>query len=102
MPASPQAVALYLGRLAADVKAMATIEQARAPISHLHAAADMQKNDNPAWHLSFRHRPELPRGYSATLTHDGRVRNADPNNPTRSRWLETALFTAMAVNPHSP
>ena len=21
---------------------------------------------------------------------------------TRSRWLETALFTAMAVNPHSP
>ena len=54
MPASPQAVALYLGRLAADVKAMATIEQARAPISHLHAAADMQKNDNPACHLSFR------------------------------------------------
>ena len=44
------------------------------------------------------HRLELPRGYSATLTHDGRVRNADPNNPTRSRWLETALFTAMAVN----
>ena len=22
--------------------------------------------------------------------------------PTRSGWLETALFTAMAVNPHSP
>ena len=23
-------------------------------------------------------------------------------NPTRPAWLETALFTAMAVNPHSP
>ena len=22
--------------------------------------------------------------------------------PTRAAWLETALFTAMAVNPHSP
>ena len=34
MPAEPQTVALYLGYLAADSKAIATIEQARAAISH--------------------------------------------------------------------
>ena len=38
----------------------------------------------------------------APLPHDRRVRSPSPGNPTRSRWLETALFTAMAVNPHSP
>ena len=32
LPAEPQTVALYLGRLAADGRAMATIEQARAAI----------------------------------------------------------------------
>ena len=37
-PASPQSVALYLGRQAADGKAMATIELARAAISHAYAA----------------------------------------------------------------
>ena len=50
LPAAPQSVALYLGRLAADGKAMATIEQARAAISHAHAAAGMAKADNPARH----------------------------------------------------
>ena len=50
IPASPQAVALYLGRLSADGKAMATIEQVRAAISHFHAAAGVQKADNPARH----------------------------------------------------
>ena len=47
MPAEPQTVALYLGDLAADSKAIATIEQARAAISHAHAAAGMAKTDNP-------------------------------------------------------
>ena len=37
-PASPQSVALYLGRQAADGKAMATIELARAAICHAQAA----------------------------------------------------------------
>ncbi len=37
LPAEPQTVALYLGRLAASGKAMATIELARAAISHAHA-----------------------------------------------------------------
>ena len=50
LPAAPQAVALYLGRLAADGKAMATIEQARAAISHAHAEAGMAQADNPARH----------------------------------------------------
>ena len=49
MPAAPQAVALYLGRLAADGKSLATISQARAAISHFHAAG-MRKDDNPARH----------------------------------------------------
>ena len=37
-------------RLAADGKAMATIEQARAAISHAHAAEGTAKGDNPARH----------------------------------------------------
>ena len=49
MPASPQAVALYLGHLAAEGKSLATISQARAAIPHFHAAG-MQKGDNPARH----------------------------------------------------
>ena len=44
------AIALYLGRLAAAGKAMATIEQARAAMSHAHAAAGIAKADNPARH----------------------------------------------------
>ena len=39
LPADPRTVALYLGHLAADGKAMATIALARAAISHAHAAA---------------------------------------------------------------
>ena len=54
LPAEPQAVALYLGRLAADGRAMATTEQARAVISHAHAPAHAAegtaKGDNPARH----------------------------------------------------
>ena len=50
LPAEPQTVALYLGRLAADGRAMATIEQARAAISHAHAAEGTAKGDNPARH----------------------------------------------------
>ena len=48
LPAEPQTVALHLGRLAADGRAMATIEQARAAISH--AAGGTAKGDNPARH----------------------------------------------------
>ena len=43
LPATPQAVALYLGHLAAVGKSMATIEQARAVISHLHTAPIPQR-----------------------------------------------------------
>ena len=50
LPAEPQTVALYLGRLAADGRAMATIEQSRAAISHAHAAEGTAKGDNPARH----------------------------------------------------
>ena len=50
MPAEPQTVVLYLGHLAADGKAIATIAQARAAISHAHAAQGIPKGDNPARH----------------------------------------------------
>ena len=56
MPAEHQTVALYLGHLAADGKAIATIAQARAAISHAHAAQGIPKGDNqPPWR-----RPEAP------------------------------------------
>ena len=48
--AEPQTVALYLGHLAADGKAIATIAQARAAISHAHAAQGIPMGDNPARH----------------------------------------------------
>ena len=39
----------------------------------------------------------------SALPHDRRVRNAGPGQThPAARWLETALFTAMAVNAHSP
>ena len=50
IPAEPQTVALYLGHLAAEGKAIATIAQARAAISHAHAAQGIPKGDNPARH----------------------------------------------------
>ena len=50
LPAEPQTVALYLGHLAAHGKAIATIAQARAAISHAHAAQSIPKGDNPARH----------------------------------------------------
>ena len=50
LPATPQAVALYPGHLAATGQSMASIEQARGAISHFHAAAGMQKADNPTRH----------------------------------------------------
>ena len=50
MPAAPQTVALYLGHLAAERKTLATISQARAAISHAHAAQGITKGENPARH----------------------------------------------------
>ena len=50
MPAAPQSVALYLGHLAAEGKTMATINLARAAISHAHAAQGITKGENPARH----------------------------------------------------
>ena len=80
LPASPQAVTLYLGHLAAEGKAIATIEQARAAISHFHAAAGMQKSDNPARHpvvaeavRGWRNRAPAPRQADA-LTSDALTR----------------------------
>ena len=48
--AAPQTVALYLGHLMAEGMSMASVDQARAAISHFHAAAGIHKPDNPARH----------------------------------------------------
>ena len=47
-PTTPQAVALYLGHLAATGRSMASVEQTRAAVSHFHVAVGMQKVDNLA------------------------------------------------------
>ena len=47
---TPQVVVLYMGHLAATGRSMASIKQARAVVSHFHAAAGMRKADNPARH----------------------------------------------------
>ena len=79
LPSTPQAVALYLGHLAAG-RSMATIEQARAALSHFHAAAGVQKGDNPARHpmvaeamRGWRNRAPAPRQADA-LTSDALAR----------------------------
>ena len=74
LPAEPQTVALYLGRLAADGRAMATIAQARAAISHAHAAEGMAKGDNPARLRSW---PKRSRA--------GRIRCQRPSRPAHPR-----------------
>ena len=50
LPATPQSVAIYLGHLAASGRSIAAIQLARSAISHFHAAAGMQKDNNPARH----------------------------------------------------
>ena len=76
MPAATQAVALYLGHLASTGRSIATVQQARSAISHFHAAAGMQKGDNPALHpvvseavKGWRNRAPAPRQAGA-LTAD--------------------------------
>ena len=76
MPATPQAVALYLGHLAASGRSIATVQQARSAISHYHAATGMQKADNPARHpvvaeavKGWRNRAPSPK-QAAALTAD--------------------------------
>ena len=79
MPATPQAVALYLGHLAASGRSIATVQQARSAISHFHAAG-MQKADNPARHSvvaeavkGWRNRAPAPR-QAAAITADALAR----------------------------
>ena len=80
LPTTPQAVAFYLGHLAATGRSIATIEQARAAVSHFHAAVGMQKADNPARHpvvaeavRGWRNRVPVPRQADA-LTSDALAR----------------------------
>ena len=78
-------MALYLGHLASTGRSIATVQQARSAISHFHAAAGMQKGDNPALHpvvseavKGWRNRAPAPRQTGA-LTADAlaRVREVD-------------------------
>ena len=89
MPATPQAVALYLGHLAASGRSIATVQQARSAISHYHAATGMQKADNPARHpvvaeavKGWRNRAPSPKQASA-LTADALARVRETLRPPR-------------------
>ena len=80
LPATPQAVALYLGHLAATGRSLASVQQARSAVSHFHAAAGIQKGDNPALHpvvaeaiKGWRNRAPAPRQADA-LTSDALAR----------------------------
>ena len=73
-------MALYLGHLASSGRSIATVQQARSAISHFHAAAGMQKGDNPALHpvvseavKGWRNRAPAPRQAGA-LTADALAR----------------------------
>ena len=102
MPAEPQTVALYLGHLAADGKAFATIAQARAAISHAHAAQGIPKGDNPARHPAvaevlkgWRNQAPAPK-QANTLTADALARIRETARlPRRGRGSRTET-TAMA------
>ena len=83
LPATPQAVALYLGHLAATGRSIASVQQARSAISHFHAAAGVLKGDNPARHpvvaeaiRGWRNRAPAPRQADA-LTADALARVRD-------------------------
>ena len=80
LPATPQAVALYLGHLSAAGRSFASVQQARSAISHFHAAAGVRKGDNPALHpvvaeavKGWRNRAPAPRQADA-LTSDALAR----------------------------
>ena len=102
MPAEHQTVALYLGHLAADGKAIATIAQARAAISHAHAAQGIPKGDNPARHPAvaevlkgWRNQAPAPKQAHALTTHAlARIRET-VRLPRRGRGSRTET-TAMA------
>ena len=92
LPALPQAVALYLGHLATEGRSLSSIELARAAISHYHAAAGIQKSDNPARHpmvaeavKGWRNRAPAPKQADA-LTSDALARVREVLRlPRRSR-----------------
>ena len=92
LPAAPRAVALYLVHLASIGRSIATVQQAPSAISHFHAAAGMQKGDNPALHSlvseavkGWRNRAPVPRQAGA-LTADALARVREVLRlPKRSR-----------------
>ena len=82
-----------LGRLAADGRAMATIEQARAAISHAHAAEGTAKGDNPARHpvvaeavKGWRNQAPAPK-QAGTLTSEALARIRETAQLVRARHL---------------
>ena len=107
LPAEPQTVALYLGRLAIDGKAMATIALARAAISHAHAAEGTAKGDNPARHpvvaetvKGWRNQAPAPKQASAlTAEALARIREtARLPRPGRGGRMETPAAARAAVD----
>ena len=107
IPAEPQTVALYLGHLAAEGKAIATIAQTRAAISHTHAAQGIPKGDNPARHpvvaetmKGWRNQAPAPKQADA-LTADALARTREtarlPRHGRGSRTETTAMAQARGT-----
>ena len=99
MPAEPQTVSLYLGDLAAAGKAIVTIAQARAAISHAHAAQGIPKGDNPARHPAV---AEVLKGWRNQAPEP---KQADAlTTDALARIRETAAFrdAAAVVAPRQP
>ena len=64
-------MALYLGHLAAAGRTIASIQQARSAISHFHAAAGMERSENPA---------------SVVVPMPGERRRFDPMDEREGAW----------------
>ena len=75
VPATPQAVALYLGRLAAAGQSLASAQLARSVISQFPAAAGIQKGDSPVLHPVV---TEAVKGFATGPRHPGRPTLSPP------------------------
>ena len=93
LPSTPQAVALYLGHLAAAGRSMASIAQAHVAISHFHAAAGMQKGDNPARHPVV---AEAVNGVREVLPFPRRGRVESPETAHKRAALDLAIIGVLA------
>ena len=90
LPATPQTVTLNLWHLTYTGQPIASIEKARAVISHLHASAGMQKTDNPARH------PVVAEAVKGWRNRAPAPRQADALTAQRRAALDLAIIAVLA------